>query len=72
MELNGKMYYLPNVFVKSRSTGSLYPLKKVRERLYCRNEDGRLFNEQQYRKEIGTFGVRETERILLDTEEFEI
>ncbi len=68
---DGKMYYLPNNFVKSRSTGTLYPLKKVREKLYRRNEDGRLFNEKQYRQQSGTFGVREVERTLLDTDEFE-
>jgi hypothetical protein len=68
---DGKMYYLPNIFVKSRSTGTLYPLKKVREKLYRRNEDGRLFNEEQYRQQSGTFGVREVERTLLDTDEFE-
>ena len=68
---DGKMYYLPNVFVKSKSTGILYPLKKVREKLYRRNQDGRLFNEEQYRQENGTFGVKEVERTLLDTGEFE-
>lgn len=68
---DGKMYYLPNIFVKSRSTGTLYPLKRVKENLYRRNEDGRLFNEAQYKQQSGTFGVREVERTLLDTEEFE-
>jgi len=68
---DGKMYYLPNIFVRSRNTGTLYPLKKVRERLYRRNEDGRLFNEEQYKQQKGTFGVREVERTLLDTDEFE-
>lgn len=66
-----KMYYLPNIFVKSKSTGVLYPLKKVKEKLYMRKEDGRLFNENQYYKENGSFEVKETERVLLDTEEFE-
>lgn len=68
---NDKMYYLPNIFVKSRNSGKLYPLKKVREKLYRRNEDGKLFNEEQYKQEEGSFGVKEIERTLLDTEEFE-
>ena len=65
------MYYLPNIFVKSRNSGKLYPLKKVREKLYKRNEDGKLFNEEQYNQERGTFGVKEIERTLLDLGEFE-
>ena len=68
---DGKMYYLPNIFVRSRSSGKLYILKKVREKLYKRNEDGRLFNEEQYKQEEGTFGVKEIERTLLDSDEFE-
>lgn len=67
---DGKMYRLPNVFVKGRSTGILYPLKKVIEKLYRRNEDGRLFNEAQYMQQSGTFGVRNVERTLLNTDEF--
>ena len=65
------MYYLPNIFVKSRSSGKLYPLKKVREKLYKRNEDGKLFNEEQYKQEQGTFEVKEIERTLLDSDEIE-
>lgn len=68
---DNKMYYLPNIFVKGRNSGKLYPLKRVREKLYRRNEDGKLFNEEQYKQEEGSFGVEEIERTLLDTEEFE-
>lgn len=69
-EEDKKIYYLPNIYVKSRNTERLYPLRRIKEKLYRRNEDGRLFNEAQYRQERGNFGVKEIERIVLDTEEF--
>lgn len=70
-EEDKQMYYLPNIYVKSRNTGKLYPLKKIEENLYRRNEDGRLFNEAQYSQEKGDFGVKKIERTVLNTEEFE-
>lgn len=66
------MRYLPNIYVKSKKSGILYPLKRVREKLYIRKSDGKLFDENLSKQQTDRFAIQEVERVKLVTDEFDL